>query len=176
MTAEMEDFTMPHIQGGTTVLWYPFGIRDGNKPQVAIVTRVSGRNVNLFQMISGANIQHSRHIDDPKLTLNADQRESGGWDYTDEFKDQVLWREEVARRLAAANSPMFPDKDADELVIEKKPVAKSVPKGREILDDYVVLRRKAIEAGVIVRGNPKKKWLLTQLAILEEDAGPPSPS
>lgn len=91
---EVQAFEMPRPSMGQTVAWYPSGIK-GGACEVAHVLKVSKRNL-LLQRISGTCVETVRHVDDPKLKLSAEQRESGAWDFTDYDKQQAADRSRVA--------------------------------------------------------------------------------
>src|SRR5688572_8889207 len=85
--AEIDAFEMPRPCMGQCVAWYPSGTRLNS--EIAFITRVSKKNVEL-QRASGTYMTAVRHIDDPKLQLNEDQRESGAWDFTEQDKKQLV--------------------------------------------------------------------------------------
>ena len=95
--AAIKAYSMPKVALGTPVLWRS---RKGREPQIAFVFRVSARNVHLATAMSGIK-EAVRHEDDPKLRLNADQREMGAWDFTDHHKQQMKEREELLQRIEA---------------------------------------------------------------------------
>lgn len=85
-TADMEAinaFEMPEVRRGATVLYYSSGLRDRHQ-SIGTVMRVGARSV-MVKTAEGHIKEAVRHIDDPKLTLNSDQRESGAWDFTEDY-------------------------------------------------------------------------------------------
>lgn len=95
----IENFKMPFVRVGQPVLWFPGGQRTGKDPHVAFVLKASTRNMTL-KTIGGMRYDAVRHLDDPKLKMNEDQRENGAWDYTDEFKAQQKRWDEIQEQLA----------------------------------------------------------------------------
>ncbi|MBR50184.1 MAG: hypothetical protein CMA83_01205 [Euryarchaeota archaeon] len=97
-------FVMPSIEVGTPVSFYPHA-NTNMHPMLAFVSRVSrtGRNI-MLRAHSGAVFEGVRHSDDPKLQWNADHRENGCWDYTDEWKRVEKERQEIKDRLDALES------------------------------------------------------------------------
>jgi hypothetical protein len=90
-------FTMPKACRGQAVTWYPSGAKS-SAAETAFVLEVGKRNV-VLQRASGLAIASVRHIDDPKLQLSAEQRESGAWDFTDEAK-QMLELQKIVKETA----------------------------------------------------------------------------
>lgn len=80
-------FQMPKPCMGQPVTWWPAGTRD-LPGETAFVIRVGRRNI-ILRTASGVCMETVRHIDDPKLKLNSDQRESGAWDFTEHDKSQL---------------------------------------------------------------------------------------
>lgn len=96
---KIESFVMPLVSSGMPVRWYPFGVRDSREAEIAFVVKASGRNVNL-RTASGQFRSAVRHVDDPKLTLNAAQRESGAWDFTDDWYQESKNKSDIEKRMA----------------------------------------------------------------------------
>lgn len=81
------EFVMPKPCRGQAVTWYSSGTRSGTG-EMAWVLDIGRRNI-IVNLASGVNMETVRHIDDPKLQLSADQRESGAWDFTEDSKVQL---------------------------------------------------------------------------------------
>jgi len=96
---KIENFVMPLVSSGMPVKWFPFGVRDGRDTEIAFVVKASGRNVNL-RTAAGQFRSAVRHVDDPKLSLNAAQREAGAWDFTDEWYQEKKIKSDIEKRLA----------------------------------------------------------------------------
>ena len=100
--AEIAAFTMPKPCLGECVTWYP----DANKQlpgEIAFVLRVGHRNI-VLQVASGTVRETVYHIDDPKLQISADIRESGAWGFTESHKKALANEkrlEDALARLAA---------------------------------------------------------------------------
>lgn len=80
---EIDSFVAPVPQVGETVLWYGDGAKS-KRFATAVVCRVFGRLVDLV-VTDGRGpriVNGTRHLDDPKLKLNAAQREAGAWEFT----------------------------------------------------------------------------------------------
>lgn len=153
----MTSYKMPAITAGTIVRYFPSGTRTARRPDIAQVKTVSERSVVLV-LTWGQQIDTVRHVDDPKLTLNADQRENGAWDYTDEHYQRAAWEQSVEKRLSELESGI-PEKT--------KPASK--PSGG--ISKYQELRKRAKSAGVKFSGNPTKEWLETQLKEVSDAEG-----
>lgn len=80
----IDAFEMPHVRPGATVLYHPQGMRTRHQ-SVATVIRCNRRGA-MVKTAEGHIREAVRHIDDPKLELNADQRENGAWEHTDDYK------------------------------------------------------------------------------------------
>lgn len=96
-------FVMPRPARGQAIVWYPHGVKDGNS-EVAFVLSIGTRNI-IISRASGVCEEGVRHIDDPKLSFSADQRESGAWDFTDHDKDLAQLKLDVAELKALFNEP-----------------------------------------------------------------------
>jgi hypothetical protein len=81
---EVAAFVMTKPCRGQCVTWYSAGTRDCTG-EMAFILEIGKRNV-VLQRASGLAMESVRHIDDPKLKLSVDQRESGAWDFTDRDK------------------------------------------------------------------------------------------
>lgn len=91
---EIAAFVMPRPDRGQAVTWYASGTRDG-VGEVAFVLEVGRRNL-VVARASGLAMESVRHIDDPKLKLSVEQRESGAWDFTERDKQLDSQREQLA--------------------------------------------------------------------------------
>ena len=99
---EIQSFQMPEVEVGTPVTFYSNGLKEGTEPRIGFILRISrsGRNV-VIRTAEGGHYESVRHIDDPKLQLNSDHRENGGWDFTEFHKQECKEREELRARVAA---------------------------------------------------------------------------
>lgn len=99
-TKESNEYKMPEIRIGAPVLFYPY--HNLKHPFLGFVVSVtsSRRNVSI-RTTNGHVHDGARHVTDPKLTWNADHRENGSWDYTDENKALEKERQEILARLDA---------------------------------------------------------------------------
>jgi hypothetical protein len=84
LNEEIAEFAMPKPCLGQSVKWYGDGTKN-NKGEIAFVREVGKRNL-VLGLSSGIRVDRVRHVDDPKLSLSADQRATGAWDFTDEAK------------------------------------------------------------------------------------------
>lgn len=82
----IHSFVMPRPEIGQCITWFPSGERKGG--ETSFVLNVGRRNI-VLRTATGTPMETVRHIDDPKLKLNADQRMSGAWDFTDESKQAI---------------------------------------------------------------------------------------
>lgn len=153
---EIQSFNMPSVCVGTPVEFYTTGTREGTEPRIGFVLRISrsGRNV-VVRTAEGGHFDAVRHIADPKLQLNADQRENGAWDFTEFYKAELEERRNVMERLEAleGTGPAPENKIAAIVNIPEEPESETVEK------TYSGLRERAIELGIEFKGNPKRKWL-----------------
>ena len=149
---ELHNFKMPEVVIGTPVTYYPTGMTEGSDVRVGFIIRVSrsGRNV-VVRTADGGHFESVRHIDDPKLRLNADHREAGAWDFTAFHKAELVERKKIVGRL---------DK------LEGRKSAKP-PAPEKIEEPYSNLRARAIELGIEFKGNPKRQWLEIKVAEYE---------
>lgn len=90
---EVNEFKMPEIQQGAPIRWFRYGTaRDTSI--LGFVQKVKARSVTVWTT-EGLRYNNVRHISDPKLRLNREQREDGAWDFTDGY----MTTEEVNRLL-----------------------------------------------------------------------------
>lgn len=83
LNEDISNFTMPRPSRGQCIAWYPNGTRGDS--ETAFVLSVGKRNI-VLRTATGIPMETVRHIDDPKLQLNAEQRASGAWDFTEHDK------------------------------------------------------------------------------------------
>lgn len=104
---EINNFEMPEIREGAAIKWYPYGTAERNA-LLGFVTRVKPRSIAVWT-INGLRYENVRHVSDPKLKLNRDQREDGAWDYSDEFKLNEEFKElrELVKKLDARRIAAF---------------------------------------------------------------------
>ena len=95
-----ETYVMPSVKLGSPVFFYDR--HDLANPILGFVARHSRTGKNLVIRTTDGHVYDGvRHVTDPKLTWNHDHRESGSWDYTDEWKRVEEEREEMKARIAA---------------------------------------------------------------------------
>jgi|TARA_R100000808_G_C2154923_1_gene166444 hypothetical protein len=153
---EIQSFQMPSVQVGTPVEFYITGTREGTEPRIGFVLRISrsGRNV-VIRTADGGHFDAVRHIADPKLQLNADQRENGAWDFTEFYKSELEERRNILERLEAleGTGPTPQNKIVAPAEIPQEVESETVE------ETYSGLRERAMELGIEFKGNPKRKWL-----------------
>lgn len=150
---EIEDYVMPTIHVGSPVLWYPTGLKNSRPPIVVFVNRAFHRTVNISK-IRGGGETAVRHVSDPKLQLNSEQRQSGAWDFTEERLQYEAERRDILDRL---------------VTLESKVPKDSAKKAGTETRRYQELRRLAVSAGIPVSGNPPKEWLIAELDKLDPE-------
>lgn len=96
---KINSFRMPKAPPGIQVLWYRNGIRDKTRVEVAYMLNAGERTASIHAMMTGRRIDAVRHVDDPKLLLSNDQRENGAWDFTDDYKSFLDFKQQVEDRL-----------------------------------------------------------------------------
>lgn len=108
---DLDTFKPPRVRFGQPVAHYPKGLRDANRrPDLGWVIRVMERYVHLYVVASSGGpmvLECVRHVDDPKLTLNDDQRVNGAWDFTDYDRDMNEWRAEVDEHFVAVEGALI---------------------------------------------------------------------
>lgn len=83
---EIINYKMPEIRVGAPVLWFA----NGSAMKEAIlgwVTKLGHRGIRVH-LCTGVWYDSVRHMSDPKLKMNQDQRENGAWDYTEDYRFQ----------------------------------------------------------------------------------------
>jgi hypothetical protein len=78
----VETYAMPRPKKGVQLLWYPHA-NPTEDPEIAFALKVGHRAV-LLQTASGVAVDTVRHLSDPKLHLNDDQRANGAWDFPED--------------------------------------------------------------------------------------------
>lgn len=120
---ECDAFVMPRPAVGQAVVWYPSGTKE-SLPETAFVLRVGTKNC-VIQRASGMAMESVRHINDPKLALNAFQRETGAWDFTEYDK-------QIQEKLGSGDSLAARVKDLEarvaQLEADQIPPPKTKPK------------------------------------------------
>ncbi len=151
-------FQMPHVEHGEVVAWYPSGLRS-RRPEVGLCIRTADRNIHVLTALNGVK-EAVRHVDDPKLQRNADQREMGAWDFTDAHKQRQQQLSDLQGKLAELK------KCVAELTAQSvvKRSRKRAAKPNNKLNEYRQLLAKAREAGIEFSSKPKREWLEAELA------------
>ena len=137
-------FEMPAVQHGQIVAWYQNGLAS-SKPDVAYVNRVNARTVTLLTAVNGIK-ETVRHVNDPRLRGHHEQRENGAWDFTEAHKRAELRLKVIEDRIGildqmAVNTAMLDD-----------------PQPQKVTE-YRLLRQRAIELGIELKGTPSREWL-----------------
>lgn len=99
---EIREYEAPEAKVGHPVLYYWQATANSRKPCLAWVTGIFGCLVDLYILADIGGPQHReavRHMSDPKLKMNSEQRENGGWDYTPFEKKRMEEQEELDKRL-----------------------------------------------------------------------------
>lgn len=154
-----ENFEMPEVVIGTPVTFYATGMVAGTEPRIGFVVKMSRSGRNLVLRAAGGGYYESvRHIDDPKLKINADHRENGAWDFTEYHKDSLMSAKALAKRLNRIEEVMGLggpiEEKAEKVSAEPQEVS------------YKSLREQALELGIEFKGNPKRQWLEEKVAVL----------
>jgi hypothetical protein len=127
---DIDTFVMPRLLSGQTIRWWGDGTTH-RPPTIAIVVAVGRRSIQL-RTASGMVKNEARHIDDPKIRMNEEQRRDGAWDYTDEYLENQRIMGSILNRLDALETDMAKTKvavatrqvqgeDGDEPAKERKP-------------------------------------------------------
>jgi hypothetical protein len=156
---EIQAFVMPSVGIGETVVWYRHGTRN-SQHEIATVYKRSARNVHLLTATNGVR-EGVRHIDDPKLQLNPEQREMGAWDTSEFNRDlqaQIADMQDDLKELKRGMAAMI-----------AKPKAKPVVNENGGFAQYRRLLEKAESLGIAMEGRPKKDWLVEQIALKEQE-------
>lgn len=165
---EYQKYSMPPIEHGEIVAWYPSGLRTA-RCETAVVYRVSHDNVHLITATRGVK-EAVKHITDPRLKLNPDQREMGAWDYTVSHKLRTEMLEAMNGRISLLEnqvtqltSQLIRSRAKESRVVEDE----GTPQG-QVLAGYRELRQRVLDLGVHFTGNPKQEWLEEQIERIEE--------
>lgn len=131
---------MPTVTTGHVVRWWASGVKDLGEAKVGNVLKSSHRNCDIL-LIGGIRMDAVRHCDDPKLDMNKHQRESGAWDFTEEYYESCRKYDDIISRLDALEETLKPGN----------------------IKEYQDLRKEAIDLGCEVKGNPKKADLIEMI-------------
>lgn len=99
-TVELPAFQRPPISIGQTVLWYP-DYEPSKSPHICTVSFVGPEVVELVSNVTLVKRDSVRHMKDPTRLTKPVLKRFGGWDYTQEYKDEMAFRNAVGERLAA---------------------------------------------------------------------------
>lgn len=166
------NFVMPKVELGAIVAWYPAGQKTGRRPETGIVTGVSQRTVRVHVFDRG-RFDAVRHVDDPKLALNPEQRECGAWDYTDErvavdrrFNEIILRLESLEAKINGVAMGLEAE------IARHDETDRRSENMRGTMNEYWDLHKRATELGVVMEvKRPSKEWLREQIALKEDDDG-----
>lgn len=103
---EINAFVAPEVLVGQDVVFYPMAHVNSRRPSLGKVIWI-GQNNRIINILE--TDQHGktlvrecvRHMDDPKLRLNEDQRENGAWDFTPYAKAERARWDDMSRHLRA---------------------------------------------------------------------------
>lgn len=86
----MNDYKMPHVYQGQTVLWYQGGSKLPEHACPALVIKVSPASLLLkvFGEDRDFRVECVRHISDP-FARESERISDGGWDYLERNKSEV---------------------------------------------------------------------------------------
>lgn len=170
--ASVGNFVMPKVDLGAIVAWYPAGQKIGRRPETGIVSGVGQRTVRVHVFDRG-RFDAVRHVDDPKLALSPEQRESGAWDYTEERVDIERRFEALAARLASLEAKITGvAMDLEAEVARHDETERRSENMRGTMNEYWDLHKRATELGVVMEvKRPAKEWLREQIALREADDG-----
>lgn len=121
-------YRMPPIGVGCVVRYYRHGIQTPQYCTAGIVMKV-GASANQVYVLGDTTKIDVKHVSDPRVQLNADHRESGTWDFTEEHYQM----QEIIESLLAIACPTEEDRKSP----EKSDAAK----------DLWALRKKCQELG-----------------------------
>lgn len=138
----IQDYSMPQVPVGTPVIWYRYGRARRQDAMIGYMIHCGARNATIF-LANGRRMDAVRHVDDPKLDLNVDQREQGAWDFTQEYKDFKEFRNEVNKRLLEMENAIAGLQSPD----KQKKASSSNNKGQG-LSRYRELKAKCQELGI----------------------------
>lgn len=156
---EINAFKMPPIAQGKPVAFYPQGLRNSQKPSVGFVVSCFDRTVTVSIPETSQKHAAVRHIDDPKLRLNAAQRENGAWDFCDADKQEAAERQEFLSRLQKL------ERTVTALTVGHAKTGEVQEKGASIND----LRSEAKSLGIEVERNWGKADLEAAIALHKEE-------
>lgn len=163
-------FEMPRANPGMQILWYKRGFYDRTSREVAYMLHC-GENTAVIISCTGRRADAIRHIDDPKLQLNPDQRENGAWDFTDDHKEMMAFKRDMLERigqleqkLAALESSGAPKRHTRQLSEEKKAAA------GERIRKYHALANQAKAMGIEVKRSTKLPELIELIEAKQRDA------
>jgi len=111
-------FTPPKPHVGEKVLWYANADRY-SAPHVGTVVRVGQYCIEMYTVSASGDGQvrvSIRHIKDPFLNENEAWKKRGGWDFTQEYYDNIAFQEEIRERIKRleANIGIVDKRDMDE--------------------------------------------------------------
>ncbi len=95
-----QEFVMPEPETGTPVFFYAYDNRQ--HPKLGFITKIGRTGKNVQIVTFDRHVHDSvKHTGDPRLEWNNDHRESGSWDYSDEWKRLEEERESIKSRINA---------------------------------------------------------------------------
>jgi hypothetical protein len=167
----LNSYRMPRANPGMQVLWYRNGTRDRTRVEVAYMLHAGERTANIYALISGRRVEVVRHVDDPKLLLNADQRENGAWDFTDDFKEAQRERAELGDRISTLERQISKLITAQARIPDKpKQECRKTDPTASKLREFQELRQKAEAMGIPLTYRSTKAEIESAIKAKEEAA------
>lgn len=163
----IETFEMPRCTVGLPILWYRNGVKDRTSVEMAYMLTCGSRTA-VIHSSSGRRVDAVRHIDDPKLKLNSDQREQGAWDFTDDYKEFHRWKGDISKKLADLEARLAA-RSTTGAKRGPKPGCEAPPQWTR----YQALRRRARELGLQFGRRTKQAELAAMVAEAEAALGQP---
>lgn len=118
---EIQTFKAPRAHFGQTVAYFVDGIKNSSrKPELGFMYRPGERVSHIFVPTGagGGMVREAvRHIDDPKLRMNDDQRSEGGWDFTEYDKGLVARDAYIEKRFRAIEGALINPIKTDRAVL-----------------------------------------------------------
>lgn len=119
---EINAFVAPEVMIGQPVVFYPMAQINSRRPSMGTVIWI-GQNNRIVDILEvdqhGKTLVREcvRHVDDPKLKLNEDQRENGAWDFTPHSKAERERWEDMSHHVRAIEGCLLgPTKSDRELL------------------------------------------------------------
>lgn len=108
LSPRLAQYKMPPAKVGMTVCWYRHGTKHG-RPTLGYVVKSEpkAKNIDIYVPTEGSDIVESvPHISDPRLEAGYEHAQQGAWDYTDEYRETAMERQDIESRLAKLESEL----------------------------------------------------------------------